>query len=103
MAYGRFGIYIKYNDENFRIPTGVSPDEITQQQALDIVEGTAKKQAAIKTFANGAELLEGRYGLYIKYNGKNYKIDKGLDAQNLSDEQVLQIISKPHTTKKRTK
>ena len=103
LAYGRFGIYIKYNDENFRIPKGVSPDEITQQQALDIVEGTAKKQAAIKTFANGAELLEGRYGLYIKYNGKNYKIDKGLDAQNLSDEQVLQIISKPHTTKKRAK
>ncbi len=102
LAYGRFGMYIKYNDANYRIPRGVQPTEITAEQALAIVSGEAKKSSAISTFASGAELLKGRYGLYIKFEGKNYKIPKEFDANNLSEEQVKTIISTPPTAKRKT-
>ena len=102
LAYGRFGMYIKYNDANFRIPRGTAPDDITPEQAIAIVSGEAKKQTAIRTFASGAELLDGRYGSYIKYNGKNYKIPKEYNPTELSEEQVNALIATPPTTRKRT-
>ncbi len=102
LAYGRYGMYIKYDENNFRIPRGVNASEITAEQALDIVSGETKKQEAIKTFACGAELLEGRYGVYIKYNGKNYKIPKENKAEELNDTIVEQIINQPVVEKKTT-
>ncbi len=102
LAYGRFGMYIKYDEANFRIPRGVQAAEITSEQALEIVNQDTKKSAALRTFSSGAELLEGRYGLYIKFEGKNYKIPKEFDANNLSEEQVQTILSTPATTKRKT-
>ena len=102
LAYGRYGMYIKYDENNFRIPRGVNASEITAEQALDIVSGETKKQEAIKTFACGAELLEGRYGVYIKYNGKNYKIPKENKAEELNDTIIEQIINQPVVEKKTT-
>ena len=95
-------MYIKYNDANFRIPRGTAPDGITPEQAIAIVSGEVKKQAAIRTFASGAELLDGRYGPYIKYNGKNYKIPKEYIPSELSEEQVNTLIATPPATKKRS-
>ena len=102
LAYGRYGMYIKYDENNFRIPRGVNAGEITAEQAIAIVSGETKKQEAIKTFACGAELLEGRYGVYIKYNGKNYKIPKENKAEELDDKIVEQIINQPVVEKKTT-
>ncbi|MEE1001846.1 MAG: type I DNA topoisomerase [Bacteroidales bacterium] len=102
LAYGRYGMYIKYDENNFRIPRGVNAGEITAEQAIAIVSGETKKQEAIKTFACGAELLEGRYGVYIKYNGKNYKIPKENKAEELNDTIVEQIINQPVVEKKTT-
>lgn len=102
LAYGRYGMYIKYDENNFRIPRGVNASEITAEQAIAIVSGETKKQEAIKTFACGAELLEGRYGVYIKYNGKNYKIPKENKAEELDDKIVEQIINQPVIEKKTT-
>ena len=102
LAYGRYGMYIKYDENNFRIPRGVNAGEITAEQAIAIVSGETKKQEAIKTFACGAELLEGRYGVYIKYNGKNYKIPKENKAEELDDKIIEQIINQPVIEKKTT-
>ena len=102
LAYGRYGMYIKYDENNFRIPRGVNAGEITAEQAIAIVRGETKKQEAIKTFACGAELLEGRYGVYIKYNGKNYKIPKENKAEELDDKIVEQIVNQPVIEKKTT-
>ncbi|MEE0917360.1 MAG: type I DNA topoisomerase [Bacteroidales bacterium] len=102
LAYGRYGMYIKYDENNFRIPRGVNAGEITAEQAIAIVSGETKKQEAIKTFACGAELLEGRYGVYIKYNGKNYKIPKENKAEELDDKIVEQIVNQPVVEKKTT-
>jgi topoisomerase IA-like protein len=46
--------------------------------------------------------LEGRYGVYIKYNGKNYKIPKENKAEELNDTIVEQIVNQPVIEKKTT-
>jgi topoisomerase IA-like protein len=34
----------------------------------------------------------GRYGPYIKYDGRNIKIPKDIDVQDITLEEVLKII-----------
>ena len=101
---GRFGAYISYNKTNVSIPKTSSPMTITLEECIALIEEKEKKQQPLKVFSNGAELLAGRYGAYIKYEGNNYKIPKGTTAENLTQEQVEEIITQTPTNKKaRTK
>lgn len=96
LKYGRFGLYLTFNEENFRVPAGTDISSFSQQDALDIVEGkkkTTTKQEPLKTFSSGAEILKGRFGEYIKYNGKNFRIPKGVTYTFLTEEEVNKIIS----------
>ncbi len=94
LKYGRFGLYLSYKEKNFRIPKDIDVATLQPQQAIDIVNGKKKatSSTALKEFSSGAQLLNGRFGAYIKYNGKNYKIPKNLDAATLSEDDVNKII-----------
>ena len=97
LKYGRFGLYLSYKNENYRIPKGVDAFSLSEQDALDIVEGKKKStstQEILKTFSSGAEILNGRYGEYIKYNGKNFRIPKGTKYSSLTEEDINKIIGK---------
>ena len=52
------------------------------------------------------EILNGRYGPYIKYKRKNYKIPKTVEAKSLTEEQARAIVTESDknggTTKKRS-
>ena len=52
------------------------------------------------------EILNGRYGPYIKYKRKNYKIPKTVEAKSLTEEQARAIVAESTknggTTKKRS-
>lgn len=100
---GRFGAYISYNKTNVSIPKTSSPMTITLDECIALIEEKEKKQQPLKVFTNGAELLPGRYGAYIKFDGNNYKIPKTLNAENLSDEDLNEIISQTPTNKKAKK
>ncbi len=100
---GRFGAYISYNKTNVSIPKTSSPMTITLDECIALIEEKEKKQQPLKVFSNGAELLPGRYGAYIKFEGNNYKIPKTLNAENLSDEDLNEIISQTPTNKKAKK
>ncbi|MBQ8055994.1 MAG: hypothetical protein IJ270_04170, partial [Paludibacteraceae bacterium] len=64
-------------------------------------------QKIIKTFTEEADLqiLNGRFGPYISYNKSNYKIPKTAVPENLSYEDVKNIIKESSNpkTKKNTK
>ena len=92
---GRFGPYVQVKKEFFSIKKE-SPYEITLERALEIIEELSQKKAnaLIADFQKEKiQILEGRYGPYIKQGRKNYKIPKGSDPKELSAEQCLQIIS----------
>lgn len=99
LKYGRYGLYLSYNETNFRIPKGVDAFSMSEQDAIDIVQGKKKATSSanskpLRTFASGAEILVGRYGEYIKYNGKNYRMPKGIDSKTITEEDVENIIKK---------
>ena len=48
------------------------------------------------------EILNGRYGVYIAYKKKNYKIPKGVDAANLSLNDCLKIVNDEASAPKKT-
>ena len=95
---GRFGPFLKYGDRNFSIPRGKDPLKITLDEC-----------AAIKTAANSVmaeykdsdiQVINGRYGPYIKHAGSNYKIPKETDAATLTEAACLEIINNSKPTEK---
>ena len=87
-AIGRFGAYVKYDGKFFSLAKGQDPYTITVEQAQQLIQ--AKEQAAekslIKEFADeDIQILNGRYGPYIKHKGNNYRIPKGRGAKAAAD------------------
>ena len=46
------------------------------------------------------QVLNGKYGAYIKTSEGNYKIPRSIDAQTLTQEQCMEIIASANTTAK---
>ena len=94
---GRFGPYIRFADKFISIPKDMDPLEISLNDAVALInakrEADAKK--SIKTFAEDPELeiLNGRYGPYIAYKKKNYKLPKDSVPAELTHEECMQIIA----------
>ena len=97
---GRFGPYISHNKVNASLPKTSSPMTISLEECIALLEEKNKKQLPIKTFANGAELLNGRYGAYIKYDGNNYKIPKTMTPESIDEKALEEIINQEPTNKK---
>ena len=96
LKYGRFGLYLSYREKNFRIPKGTNVQELSADTAIDIVNGKKQSQSVppLKEFSNGVQVFKGRYGEYLKYNNTNYKLPKGKNHENLTEQDVAEIINK---------
>lgn len=101
---GRFGPYIKYGDKNFSIPRGKDPLKITLDECSAIIESGLDKTTANQVMAeykdNDIQVINGRYGPYIKHAGSNYRIPKGTDAAGLTEATCLEIINNSKPTEK---
>ncbi|MDL2289910.1 type I DNA topoisomerase [Paludibacteraceae bacterium OttesenSCG-928-F17] len=96
-AIGRFGPYIKHNSKFYSLPKTDDPMSVSQERAIEIIETKREeeKNKLIHTFGEKGEIqvLNGRYGPYIAFEKKNYKIPKKIDPQTLTEEQVREIIA----------
>lgn len=95
---GRFGPYVQHNRTFASIPKGEDPLSITLERAQELLEEKRKSEAArhIKSFEEDEELkvLNGRFGPYIAYKKKNYKLPAELaqKAAELTYEQCKQVV-----------
>ena len=107
IAAGRFGAYIKCGSVNASIPRGEDPFGIATDRAIELIKSKKEGKAAtantaIKTFeAEGIRVLNGRYGAYISYEKKNYKIPKDIVPQDITLEQAKEIVSGEPAAKRR--
>jgi DNA topoisomerase-1 len=99
---GRFGPYVCHNKKYVSLPKDKDPMTITLDQSIELIEKKRleEKNRHIKTFSEDSklELLRGRFGPYITYDGKNYRIEKSLHERalngDLSYEECMDIVRK---------
>jgi DNA topoisomerase-1 len=94
VGIGKFGPYIRHKNKFYSLKKGVDdPYSITKERALEIMleKTESDKQKVLKDFGD-IQILNGKYGPYIKNDKKNYRIPKGSKAENLTKEECLRII-----------
>ena len=95
---GRFGPYVLHDKKYTSIPKGEDPLTITLDAAINLIQKKRLQEAQrhLKTFEEDAkmEVMNGRYGPYVAYDGKNYRMPKALydKASELTYEQCLDIV-----------
>ena len=96
---GRFGPYVMHNKKYVSLPKGTDPMKVTLEEAIQLI-GEKREQEQkrhIKAFDEDAklEVLNGRYGPYIAYDGKNYRMPKALHekAAELSYTECMEIVN----------
>ncbi len=106
---GRFGPYVMHNKKYVSIPKEEDPMTITLERSIELIENKRKQeqQRHIKVFEEDEkmEVLNGRYGPYIAYDGKNYRMPKALHekAAQLTFEECMEIVKKSPEPKTRVK
>ena len=90
IGVGRFGPYVLHDKKYVSLPKGEDPMTISIDAAIELIEEKRKqeKERHIKAFDEDPklELLKGRYGPYLSYDGKNYHIDKKLQERAIAGD-----------------
>ena len=103
---GRFGPYILYNKKYVSLPKTEDPHTVTLETAVSLIEKKQQEdqQRHLKRFSEDEklEVLNGRYGPYIAYDGKNYRLPKAkhATAAELTYEECMSIVNATPTKKK---
>ncbi len=97
---GRFGPYVLHKKEYTSLPKGTDPLAITIADAVRLIDEKRRsdKQKHLKTFSEDPllEVMNGRYGPYITYDGKNYRLPKAMHdrAKDLTYDECMKIVNK---------
>ena len=103
VGVGRFGPYVRCEDTFESVPKNEDPYTITLERGIELLESKMKKTAERTPHLVGhyedKEILAaaGRYGPYIKYDGKNYTLDKNVSLDTLTEEEAIDIIKNKET------
>jgi len=96
VAIGRFGPYVRHDSKFYSLAKTDDPMTITSERAIELIVDKRKKdkEKTIKLFDEDkdVQVLNGRYGAYIKKGRKNYRIPKGTDPKGLSLDDCNKII-----------
>ena len=107
---GRFGPYVQHNRKYVSITKGEDPMTITLNRAIELIQEKreTEQKRHLKSFAEDEklELLNGKYGPYIAYDGKNYRLPKNKmeNVEALTYEECMTIIKEapePKTARRR--
>ena len=97
---GRFGPYVLHQKKYASLPKGADPIAFTLDEAIHLLleKRQQETQKHLKDFLEDDKLqvLNGRYGPYICYDGKNYRIPKPQHAKaaELTYDECMAIIKK---------
>ena len=101
---GRFGPYIQVGKTFVSIPKGEDPMTITLEQAIELYQQKQTEEAnkLIKTFdgREDVQLLNGKYGPYLKIGKDNFKLPKDSQAELLTLDECLKLAEEQGTKPK---
>ena len=107
VAVGRFGPYVKHNNTFFSLAKSDNPTTIDIERAIEIIGEKRQKDVenTILTFDNDPDMrvLNGRFGPYISYKKKNYRIPKDTDPHAMTYEDCMKLVeADPKAAPKKT-
>ena len=103
VAIGKYGPYVRLDKTYASIGEEYSPDTITYDEAVELIKESLEiqKNRVIKEFkSKEIEVLNGKYGPYIKKGKKNFKIPPFHEAKDLTLKDCEEIIKNSKTKKK---
>ena len=93
IGIGKFGPYVLYQSKFHSLPPKLESLQIDLEGAITKIKGNQDKEQALGDhLGKPVKVLKGRYGLYIKYDDKNFAIPKK-QQDGLTLEQAVEIIS----------
>ncbi len=107
IGIGRFGPYVRHDSKFVSLKKEDDPYEISIDLAIQRIE--TKRDEDNKKIIHSFEgdrnimVLNGRWGAYIAFDNKNFKIPKGVDAQTLTEDACVKIIASQPGKESRTK
>lgn len=96
---GKYGPYVMHERKYVSLPKTENPLTVTLDTAIELIQSKRRQetQRHIKTFDEEPklEVMNGRYGPYLAYDGKNYRLPKNLHAKaaELSLEECMNVIN----------
>ncbi len=97
-AIGRFGPYIRHDSKFVSLTGDDDPYTVDQERAIELIEAKF-----IKSFDENpdVQVLNGRYGPYIKAGKKNVKIPKDKEPKDLTLKECLALAENAPEKKRR--
>ena len=93
VAQGRFGPYVKYENSFVSIPKNEDMASVDLERAIELIKEKQKADAPIATYENlPVQKGVGRFGPFIKWNGMFINVNKKYDFDNLSQNDIVQLI-----------
>ena len=95
---GRFGPYVLHDKKYTSLSKDADPLAITLDEAIALIQDRRRQdsQKHMKFFLEDPklEVMNGRYGPYLVYDGKNYRLPKNLHekAADLTFDECMKII-----------
>ncbi|MFC0875037.1 type I DNA topoisomerase [Saccharicrinis sp. FJH2] len=106
IGVGRFGPYVRHASKFVSLGKEDDPLSITLERSIELIEAKREqeKNSLIKTFDEEPDLqiLKGRFGPYIKYKKKNFKIPRGTDPEALTLEKCMELTKDSGSKGKKT-
>ncbi|MDR3046692.1 MAG: type I DNA topoisomerase [Bacteroidales bacterium] len=99
VGIGRFGAYVKFNDQFVSIPKGEEPAGVTMKRAIELIKSKkqldAERAPRLLGKYEDKELfvVNGRFGPYIRYDDKNIKIDKNSIVADMTFEDAVKYLT----------
>ena len=90
---GRFGPYVKFDKKFISLPKGMDPLNVDMETAIDLIEEKKKADAPIYEYEDlPVQKGVGRFGPFIKWNSMFINVNKKYDFDNLSDDDIVELI-----------
>lgn len=95
ISIGKYGPYIKFDEKYFNLIPSDDPYTVDEERAIEIInqKRAAESSDSLGEFeGNPVTKGKGRFGPYVKHDGKYYSLKKGISLETITLEEGIEVI-----------